>query len=310
MATISFGMAATARLKRRDSIVGAPRYRPLSRPISGYGATPAIESPARAEPRFLKPSLGAGALAGAALLVSCAPRSALPSLAVGNTPPPAATRPVPPAGASAGLTIPKRGADGAYRTLNSDLSSAAAIWHVRSALNVAALGCRGIQENALIANYNMMLASKRAVLATAFAKTESEARKSFGKTAWRDGHDREMTQLYNFFAQPPAKERFCNVAASVAAEAAVIQPADFESFAGPALARLEAPFTDFYRAYDDYRRDLAAWDAGDRRAAALQPAAAQLAYASLKTIIAWVPDNASANRRLASADPVPGSLRP
>src|SRR3546814_13139514 len=47
-----------------------------------------------------------------------------------------------------------------------------------------------------------------------------------------------------------------------------IPPADFEAHAGQALARLEAPIVDFYRAYHQYREDLAAWRATHGKEAA------------------------------------------
>lgn len=176
--------------------------------------------------------------------------------------PPRLTQPQPPSGASAGLAIPRKDALGRYVTPNLGLGPAATIWHVRSALNVAALGCRGPQEATLIADYNRLLADKRAVLATAFARTEADARASEGK-AWRDAHDRQMTRVYNFFAQPPAKAGFCAVAVLVATEAAATPPAAFETFAKDALPRLEAPFLDFFARYDTYRSDLAAWRAAN-----------------------------------------------
>lgn len=246
----------------------------------------------------------AGALAVAALLAGCATRPASVSLAPPAAPPPAPARPQPPAGASANQTIPPLGPDGSYRTLNSGISPAATIWHVRSALNVAALGCRGEGEAALIANYNALLASKKTLLKTAFAQTEAEARKGGGD--WRDAHDREMTQVYNFFAQPPAKDGFCAIAATVAAEAASIPAQQFSAYAGPALARLEAPFTDFYRAYDRYRSDLAAWEANaaasPAMAAAPAPGRVTLAYAPIEAVIAWSPDARKDDRRLAAAE--------
>ena len=259
-------------------------------------------------------TLTGGALAAVALVAGCATRPATRSLAMAA--PVVTPRPLPPVGASATQAIPPIGADGAYRTINTDLSPAATIWHVRSALNVAALGCRGEQEAAIVANYNAVLATKKALLKAAFAQTEAQARKNGGD--WRDAHDREMTQTYNFFAQPPAKQRFCEVAAQVAAEAATVPAQEFDAFAGPALARLEAPFTDFYRQFDQYRRDLAAWDAADRTrqtalaaapgsvriaiASETAPVAATLAYAPLASVMAWSPGDAPGDRRLASAE--------
>ncbi|TVV74375.1 hypothetical protein FOY91_09900 [Sphingomonas solaris] len=165
---------------------------------------------------------------------------------------------------------------------------------MRAALNVAALGCRGPAEATLIADYNRLLADKRKVLATAYARTEADTRAAGGKD-WRDVHDRRMTQVYNFFAQPPAKTRFCTIATQVAGEAAAMPAADFSAFAATALPRLEAPFLDFYRAYDTYRRDLAAWQARARPAT-------QLTYAPLDTVITWSP---APDRRLATAESTP-----
>lgn len=254
--------------------------------------------------------LQAGALVAAALLNGCATPPATRQIASIAAPPAAVPKPIPPAGASLTQALPPRDPDGRYRTINSGISQAATIWHVRSALNVAALGCRGEQEAAITANYNALLATKKTLLKTAFAQTEAEARKAGGD--WRDAHDREMTQVYNFFAQPPAKAAFCATAAAVAAEAAAVPAQQFQAFAGPALARLEAPFLDFYAAYDTYRRDLAAWEAGDRPtmpetapataiAAAPRPAVT-LAYASMDDVLAWSPADGPSDRRLASAD--------
>ena len=49
--------------------------------------------------------------------------------------------PRPPAGAPATLVLPARLGDGSYATPNRALSPVAAVWHLRAALNVAALAC-------------------------------------------------------------------------------------------------------------------------------------------------------------------------
>src|SRR3546814_15259591 len=56
-----------------------------------------------------------------------------------------------------------------------------------------------------------------------------------------------------------------------------IPPADFDAHAGQALARLEAPIVDFYRAYHQYREDLAAWRATHGKEAAAASAASPTA---------------------------------
>ena len=197
---------------------------------------------------------------------------------------PAAVPPMPtlPPGMPATMNVPATDTTGAYLTLNHGIDQAQAVWHMRSALNVAALGCRGgAREAAIIAAYNSMLKVQKAPLAKAMRTTESRYKAERGKT-WLADYDAHMTRVYNFFAQPAAQQRFCEVAATVAAEGSAVTPADFTTFAAAALPRLEAPFTDAYRAFDGYRRELAAWQAqyGTPVATALNAAAVNVRTAS------------------------------
>jgi len=169
--------------------------------------------------------------------------------------------PQAPAGAARNQAIPPLGPDGRYVTLNQGLSPDETSWHVRAALNVAALGCRDAMERATVAAYNRLIARHSAVLAAAASGVKTSYRARYG-AGWEPVHDRDMTRLYNFFAQPPAQLRFCAVARDVLAEAQTVRPADFAVFAAAALPRLEAPFTDFYRDYDAYRTAYAAWRSG------------------------------------------------
>ncbi|RYD45914.1 MAG: hypothetical protein EOP60_19900, partial [Sphingomonadales bacterium] len=75
--------------------------------------------------------------------------------------------PRPPANAAANLSLPERLADGSFATPNHGLAGAAAIWHLRSALNVAVLTCTAAP--ALAAGYNQLLSMHRAELARAHA---------------------------------------------------------------------------------------------------------------------------------------------
>ena len=77
-----------------------------------------------------------------------------------------------------------------------------------------------------------------------------------------------MTRLYNYFAQPGAQAAFCSAAAKVTGELA--GGGALDGTAPAALAELDRPFTDFYRSYDTYRTQLAAWQA-DRLQRASQP---------------------------------------
>ena len=68
-----------------------------------------------------------------------------------------------------------------------------------------------------------------------------------------------MTRVYNFFAQPTAKQAFCATARDVLAEVNGVSPQFFAAFAAEALPRLEAPFIAFYRRYEAYQTAYAAW---------------------------------------------------
>ncbi|MES2986510.1 MAG: hypothetical protein V4808_01265 [Pseudomonadota bacterium] len=161
--------------------------------------------------------------------------------------------PKPPASAATNLKLPELLADGSYATPNRNLSDAATIWHVRSALNVAVLGCpRG---TALAADYNQLLRIHRDPLKRAHTSLSAESRDL----------DTAMTRVYNYFSQPPAQRDFCPVATALLSQSVTVQPADFASFARAALPQLDAPFIAFYRAYDAYRADLAFWRAGAQR---------------------------------------------
>lgn len=180
----------------------------------------------------------------------CARKAPPPPVA--SAPPPAAMVPAAmPAGARPGMAIPAHLPDGSWATPNRNLSAAGKLWHLRSALNVAALACRGPQEAAIIADYNMLLARQKPALAGAEAALSTEYRAAGGN--WRDAYDDQMTRLYNFFAQDVARERFCAAAQDALAEVQVVPAAELPAFADQRLPRLEQPFTDFFAAYERWR---------------------------------------------------------
>lgn len=194
---------------------------------------------------------------GLALLAGCAVRPK--RVAVAPPPPVATPTPAPlamPRGAYVGMQIPALMADGRYATPNRNLSADGTVWHLRAALNVAALACRGPDEAAIIAGYNALLARQKDGLGTAQARLTAEYKAGGGD--WQDRYDDEMTRLYNFFSQSQAREAFCNAAAATLADGATIAPADLPAFAAGRLAVLEKPFTDFYAAYDAWRAQRAA----------------------------------------------------
>jgi len=229
------------------------------------------------------------ALVATLLLASCTHRK---PVAV-ETPPVVA--PVPRPELATNLTAvvpPPRLPDGRYRTINAEIDPIQTEWHVRAALNVAAIGCRGIADGALVNAYNAMLTSQKAELAKANSAVEARFRAAGGD--WQSAHDAYMTRLYNFFSQPAAKAAFCAAADQIAPQAAT--PAGgFQTFAVQALPQLEAPFLETYRQVDAYKLALAQWQAGaTTQLAAATPAAVagpapRLGYADMHVLLAWQP---------------------
>ncbi len=195
-----------------------------------------------------------GILTIAMLAAGCGARHDHPAASVA---PVAGPAPQPPPGTAPGLAVPEPGSDGRYVTINSGVNAEEALWHVRAALNVAALSCGHRPDGgAIVLHYNTLLTHRKAALATAYA-TEAGRFGSGGQAAL----DAHMTRLYNFFAQPPAQAGFCAAAADIADQVTSLPADALPQFASGALGRLEAPILDYYRAYASYRRELVAWSA-------------------------------------------------
>lgn len=163
--------------------------------------------------------------------------------------------PTPPMGASPNLTVPPVGADGQYETPNRRLTPPETVWHLRAALNVAALGCR---DNHLVADYNAMLSRHAGALARANSGTETAYRVRYG-ARWESARDGDMTRTYNFFAQPPVQADFCPIAAAILSEIADMPADALPVYAQARLAQIEAPFLNFYARYAAYRVALNDW---------------------------------------------------
>lgn len=193
---------------------------------------------------WTSPLLALGALS------ACAARTTRAPLA----PPVVATLPTPrpPAGAAPGLRLPPRLAYGSFATPNRDLSGAGTIWHLRIALNVAALGCRDAD---LERSYNALLREWRAPFAAAHRALADEYRRRHG-AAWQAAFDGEMTRLYNYFAQPPVGADLCAAARDVLprlAAGAAIEPA-----AAPALAAIDGAYQRFFVRYARWQAESVA----------------------------------------------------
>ena len=157
-----------------------------------------------------------------------------------------------PAGARAGMRIPAKLADGRWATPNVGLSAAGSIWHLRAALNVAVLACHGPDQAVMVNEYNALLTARKAELAAAQKALQQEYRATRG-TQWEDAFDDQMTRLYNFFAQDFAHQGFCVAARDALATVGSMTGAQIPTFAAQRLSVLEAPFTDFFTAYDRWQ---------------------------------------------------------
>ncbi|MDZ3833027.1 MAG: hypothetical protein U0S50_14600 [Sphingopyxis sp.] len=201
----------------------------------------------------------------AGLLVSvaaCAPKPAPPPPP--PPPPPVVIvvppRPLPPGNAALTQILPARGMDGRFVTANSNISGDRAFWQLRIGLNVAAIGCRGADEATLVSAYNNIIK----VHARTIRSTEKTVITQLGKETRGNGtaaRDRLSTQLFNYFAQPPAQRQFCPRANEIAQLVSTMPAAQLLEQAPTYLARLDQPFLDFYEAYAKYQTDVAAWDA-------------------------------------------------
>ncbi len=182
-------------------------------------------------------------------------------------PPPAAPVVVPqytprapttPFGASVNTIVPMLRADGLRQTINRDLGPLETIWHVRAALNVAALSCTGSQYSRIVSDYNAWIGNNKSYLRNANNAIISKFRREVGN-GYKQAHDRHQTSLYNYWSFSPLRRPFCDQAVQVSQRAIVTKPDEMETFGAQALMELEKPFTDFYLAYEEYERDLDAW---------------------------------------------------
>lgn len=203
---------------------------------------------------------------GLGLLAGCTASAPPPPVISAPPPPPPVVqlippRPAPPGGAAAMMAIPAVGLDGNRLTINSGLSPAQTTWNLRSALNVAALNCDEPRHAGILDNYRQFLTRFERPLRTTSGKILEEFRTRYGRPKGQAQFDGYMTQVYNYFALPPALDRFCDAALLVSGEARQIAAADLDGFAARALPQLEVVFQDFFRSYDSYERSLADWTA-------------------------------------------------
>ena len=160
------------------------------------------------------------------------------------------------------MPTPPLGLGGSHVTVNSNLDEDATLWHFRSAWNVAALNCLDPSQAPILDAYGKFLKDHAKALSRTNTAIEQAFREEHGSRSNAiKAREAYMTQVYNYFALPPARGNFCNVALQVANEYLLTPPEDPKPFAAANLARIEQVFQDFFRDYEQYRVESAAWDA-------------------------------------------------
>ena len=122
----------------------------------------------------------------------------------------------------------------------AETGDAMQVWQLRSALNVAALGCSRAGDASISSRYNAMLKQHGPLLTQAYLAEEARYRAAHGK-AWQRVQDREATRLYNRYANHAEPDRFCREASRISEEALRVSSMEFARFAAAALPRLDTP---------------------------------------------------------------------
>lgn len=199
----------------------------------------------------IRTKLGWGLLGGLALtLPGCATPPAPPPPpppVVPVAPPP----PAMPAGGYVGMKIPAKLEDGHYFTPNLNNTDAAAVWHLRNALNVAALGC-DLEGGGIVDGYNAWIKTHAAAI-DRYYQTYIVEWQAPGWSDWQRVYDDDQTRIYNFYAQPAMRAGFCAAARAEIAQVGQVADDALPTYARAALLRLDRPFVDFYTAFEAWR---------------------------------------------------------
>jgi hypothetical protein len=196
-------------------------------------------------------------VAGLLLTVAaCAPAPKPVVVAPRPAPPPAPVippMPLPPGGAAVTMKVPVIGADGVRVTPNRGLTREENIWHLRSALNVAALNCQGAVWGEIAQNYNKYLATHKTRLAQANKAVDAEYVKRYPGQNGLRVRDTKTTDLYNYFALPPVRAEFCDKSLLKTREIVAIPSSALPEYSFGALNDVDATFINFFNAFEQYR---------------------------------------------------------
>ena len=218
----------------------------------------------------LKPGFDPGRMNVTRVLAGVA-LAAIAALSGCTTPPPPVVeqppvvvippKPMPPMGAQDNLVVPVKDMNGERVTPNSGISTAQAVWNLRSAYNVAALNCVEAEYQPILDGYKRFLKVYARSLAKANKDVDASFRTQHSGRAAIKARETYQTQVYNFFSLPPAGNAFCRAAMNLTVELENVEPGAFDAWSFVGLAQMEKPFKDFYDSYEQYKADLAAWNA-------------------------------------------------
>jgi hypothetical protein len=169
-------------------------------------------------------------------------------------------RPVPPNGAAPTYQPPVKGPDGLYKSVNRHITPAQTVWNLRSAYNVAALNCDRTEFPTIVDSYREFLRTHSRALSATNRKVDAEFRAQYG-ARFIAPRERYMTEVYNHFALPMTIKDFCTAVLAVSQDAQPTTPAQLEAFAARSLPNIQIVFDDFYKRFDQWKLDAAAWDA-------------------------------------------------
>ena len=165
------------------------------------------------------------------------------------------------------MRIPDKNFLGKRKTVNRGISQDEEVWHFRSAWNVAALNCLAPQYEPILTAYSAYIDDHADALRAVNRRIDEDYTEN--SDTRRDGmlaREQQMTAVYNFFALPPARARFCRAALDISNRALIAPPTDPTEFARDNFALFEEPFELFFEEYETYQEASASWDAkwGDR----------------------------------------------
>ncbi len=172
-------------------------------------------------------------------------------------------KPYPPMRAAPTLTIPAVGLDGVRQTVNARLSTAQITWNLRSAWNVAALNCMQPQHAEILTGYKAYLKTHARALRAANIAVDAPFKKQAGVkgNGWIRAREAYMTKVYNYYASPPTLPAFCDATLAMSRASMQIPVGGLDVFSAAELPKIEAVFEAFFKAYEQYRVDLALWEA-------------------------------------------------